>query len=336
MTRHPDIVKQSDLLNQLILDRHTMAELGQVEVLWMYPKVHRVLGFISKSGFLGAKKAAFNLDQLHTLGTKSILVNSAPMETDAEKVRELESLVHCEVWTDDGNKVGKIVDYLFNHKTGAIQAYLVVSNGWGGITGSVYKLPPGQILNLGHKRILIGEAAMATLDLYRAGIQEKITQATELLKEEKTHVAAEVRSLFQQAKTATGIAKERAQALAEQAKEQLLETTHILTEEIIDRADAIAAPQSTDADWDDEWDATPPAPPTPPQATAPPVPTAAPPHPAPQPTAPGDLDDLWDDEWETSPPTSPAAPASVPPTTLREPARSASPTDDEDDDEPWI
>ena len=332
MASHPDIVKQSDLLNQLILDRHTMAELGQVEVLWMYPKVHRVLGFISKSGFLGAKKAAFNLDQLHTLGTKSLLVNSAPMATDAEKVRQLESLVNCEVWTDDGNKVGKIGDYLFNLKTGAIQAYLFMANGWGGLTGRVYKLPPGQILNLGHKRVLISELAIPALELYRAGIQEKFTKATELLKEEKTQVAAEVRSLFQQAKTATGLAKERAQALAEQAKEQLLETTQILTEEIIDRTAAIADPLTND-DWDDEWElTTPPPPPAPPES--PPTPTAVPPS-KPAPRTAAELDDLWDDEWENPPaesrptPAPPASPAQSP-----EPARSPRP--EEEDDEPWI
>jgi uncharacterized protein YrrD len=333
MTSHPDIVKQSDLLNQLILDRYTMAELGQVEVLWMYPKVHRVLGFISKSGFLGAKKAAFNLDQLHTLGAKSILVNSAPMATDAEKVRELESLVHCEVWTDDGNQVGKIVDYLFNLKTGAIQAYLFVANGWGGLASSVYKLPPGQILNLGHRRVLIGESAMASLEIYRAGIQEKLTKATELLKEEKTHVAAEVRSLFQQAKTATSIAKERAQALAEQAKEQLLETTQILTEEIIDRTDAIADPKTTDADWDDEWELETlparPAPSAPPSKSTP----TPPPQPDPRPASADDLDDLWDDEWD-NPPAVPH-PTPAPPAPSR-PAPRSNILDADDDDEPWI
>lgn len=52
----PEVLKQSDLLNQLVLDRNTMEELGHVDVLWMHPPVHRVLGFICKSGFLGTKK----------------------------------------------------------------------------------------------------------------------------------------------------------------------------------------------------------------------------------------------------------------------------------------
>lgn len=303
---HSHIVKHSDLLNQLILDRHTMAQLGQVEALWMYPKVHRVLGFISKSGWLGAQKAAFNLDQLHTLGAQSILVSSAPMATDIEKVRELESLVQCAVWTDDGNQIGKIVDYLFDYKTGAIQAYLFVSNGWGRVTGSVYELPPSQILNLGHRRILIAESAIQSCQIYRAGLQEKLTQATAVLKAEKTHVTAELRSLLHQAQTASTLAKDRAQALAEQAKatalslnEHWLDTTQTLTDELRDRA----VDRPTDVEWDDDWPPTPLTPPTP-------------------------TDDIWDDEWTAAPSSSPAVPTAAP--------TAAPPAAPDPADEPWI
>jgi uncharacterized protein YrrD len=325
-----DIVKQSDLLHQLILDRHTMAELGQVEVLWMYPKVHRVLGFISKSGWLGSQKAAFNLDQLHTVGAKSILVNSQPLETDAEKVRQLESLVNCEVWTEAGNQIGKIIDYLFHLRTGEIPAYLFVSNGWGGITGTVYKLPPDQILNIGHRRVLVAASAVSALEIYRAGIQAKITKATELIKEEKTQVAAGLRSLLQQAKTATEIAKERAQILAEQAKEkaqtlneQLLETTYMITEELVDRTPPVTPTNDIDYVWDEDWSAPPPAP-TPP--------TTPPTMPAPRPTSPpvsadSNLADVWDDEPETAP--------SQPRPSTQPPPPKATPRDN-DDDEPWI
>ncbi len=51
MTTQPESIKQSELLNQLVLNRDTMEELGRIEVLWMYAPSHRVLGFIAKSGF---------------------------------------------------------------------------------------------------------------------------------------------------------------------------------------------------------------------------------------------------------------------------------------------
>ncbi|NJR65874.1 MAG: hypothetical protein HC772_12035 [Leptolyngbyaceae cyanobacterium CRU_2_3] len=68
MTAQTEIVRQSDLINQLVLDRQTLEELGRVELLWMYPPAHRVLGFICKSGFLGNKKFAFKLDQITAVG----------------------------------------------------------------------------------------------------------------------------------------------------------------------------------------------------------------------------------------------------------------------------
>lgn len=221
MTTQPEVIRQSDLLNQLIFDRNTMEELGRVDVLWMHPPVHRVLGFISRSGLLGTKKTAFNLAQIKTLGANGILVNAKPVETDSEKVRKLESLLNCEIWSDGGNKIGRITDCLFNLKTGVITQYLFVSSGWGGIASGVYLLPPSQILSFGSKRVLVAEVAAQNLAVYREGIKEKLTNAGNSLKEDYIQATQELRSLTKQAQAATEQAKERAQTLAEQAREKV-------------------------------------------------------------------------------------------------------------------
>jgi len=231
MATQPEVVKQSDLLNQLVLDRNTMEELGHVDVLWMHPPVHRVLGFICKSGFLGTKKTAFNLAQITRLGVNSILVNAQPVETDSEKVRKLESLIDCEVWSDAGNKIGRITDCLFNLKTGVITQYLFVSSGWGGMAGGIYLLPPTKVLSFGRKRVLVSEAAAQTLTVYREGIKQKLTKARNIFKEDYIQVTQEVRSLAKQAQVATEQAKERAQILAEQAKQKVHSLNQQLKEE---------------------------------------------------------------------------------------------------------
>ncbi|WP_250122749.1 PRC-barrel domain-containing protein [Chroococcidiopsis sp. CCMEE 29] len=231
MATQPEVVKQSDLLNQLVLDRNTMEELGHVDVVWMHPPVHRVLGFICKSGFLGTKKTAFNLAQITTLGANSILVNAQPVETDSEKVRKLESLLDCEVWSDAGNKIGRITDCLFNLKTGLITQYLFVSSGWGGMAGEIYLLLPSKVLSFGRKRVLVSEAAAQTLTVYREGIKQKLTKARNIFKEDYIQVTQEVRSLAKQAQAATEQAKERAQILAEQAKEKVHSLNQQLKEE---------------------------------------------------------------------------------------------------------
>lgn len=357
MATQPAVVKQSDLLNQLVLDRSTMEELGRVEVLWTYPAAHRVFGFICKSGFLGKQKTAFKLPQIHTLGTSSILVHSQPEATDSEKVQQLESLLNCEVWSDAGNKIGRITDYLFNLQTGEINYYLFASSGWGGITGSIYQLPPNYILSVGSKRVLVPEGAVRSFAVYREGINQKLSKAREVLKEDYSQVTQELRSFVKQARTVTEQAKTKAQSVAEQAKEkaqsfaeQLQEETHNFTEQAKTRSQEFAEQVQDPTSWlDDDFfdEPTPPTPeptpqpqqaptPTPqPQAratatntTATPTNPTAPVHPSSTPkTAAQTTTDDWDDEfWEED---EPAATNRV-----YTPTRSQS--EEDDDDDPWI
>ncbi|MBW4538535.1 MAG: PRC-barrel domain-containing protein [Myxacorys chilensis ATA2-1-KO14] len=283
MSKQPDAVKHSDLLNQVVLERRSMQEFGQLEVLWTYPQMHRVLGFICRSGWLGSKKTAFNLDQLDAIGANGILVNSKPVDTDAEKVRQIESLVGWEVWTDNGERTGKIIDYLFDLETGEIEHYLFTSNSLGGIAGSIYMLPSNYILSFGNRRVLVPAGAARSFALYREGIQEKFSKVTELLKEEKSHLTQDVRSLF-------GQAKERAKLVAEQAREKartVVEQVDGLIDDI-DLDDASQPPVSTTrnepAPWDD-WDIDAPKPPVQEPLKKP----VKPPQPKPS-------NDSWDDD----------------------------------------
>ncbi len=243
----PELVKQSDLLNQVVLDRASMQQFGQIEVLWMYPKVHRVLGFICKSGWLGSKKTAFNLDQLDSIGADGVLVNSNPVDTDAEKVRQLESFVGCEVWTDAGERVGKVIDYLFDLQTGDIEQYLYVSDGWSGMVGSVYMLPSNYILRFGNGRVLVPGESISSFAIYRSGIQDKFSKVTDLF-EERVQAAPDVRSLLQQT-------KEKARILAEQAKEKARSVAEQVVEEFDfeDEPESIANSSSEPDPWDD-WE----------------------------------------------------------------------------------
>ncbi|MBW4583404.1 MAG: PRC-barrel domain-containing protein [Tildeniella nuda ZEHNDER 1965/U140] len=220
MTPLPDVIRQSDLLNQLILDRTTMEALGRVEVMWMYPSAHRVLGFVCKAGTFGAKKTAFKLAQISTLGANGILTRDQPEETDATKVRQLETLLHCEVWSETGNKIGKITDYLFNLKTGTITHYLLASSGWAGIASDLYQLPPSQVLSMGRKRVLVTEASAQTLAVDQSGIKQTLAKATSVLKEDYGQATEELRSLSKQAQAATEQAKGRFQTLTGQLKER--------------------------------------------------------------------------------------------------------------------
>ncbi len=171
-----EFIRQSQLIDKIVLDRATMDECGRIEVMWCYPKVHRVLGFICKSGSFNATKMAFNLDQLDKIGENGVLVMSAPVETDRDRVQQLESLIGCEVWTDEGKRVGRINDYVFQLKSGNIRHYLLASSGLQGLTGKLYSLYPTQILGYGRGRVMVSGGIVPGLELYQVGMDQKLEQ----------------------------------------------------------------------------------------------------------------------------------------------------------------
>jgi uncharacterized protein YrrD len=208
-----ELARYSDLINQLVLDRLTMEELGRIEVLWEYPQAHRVFGFIVKNKAFGKERSAFNLDHMESRGENGVMVNGDPSETDVDRVREIQSLVGCEVWTDMGNRLGKISDHLFDLKTGQVKQYLFVSGGIKGFAGAVYALYPSQILSWGSRRVMVSAAIVEDLEVYQAGVQEKFSKLTDMLREEKGHARQNFQSIVDRAKN-------KAQTLADQAREQ--------------------------------------------------------------------------------------------------------------------
>jgi len=221
MSTQLEIIRHEQLLNQLIINRQTMEELGRIEMLWMYAPSHKVLGFIGKAGFLGTKKSAFKLTQIVALGANGILIHSQPEDTDPEKVRLLESVIQCEVWGESGSRIGKIIDYVFDLKTGDISHYLFVSDGLGGVLGEIYQLTPQQILNVGRRRVLVTEATAKKLTIYRGGLKQTVVNAGVFLKEEKAQVTEELQTLTKQVQSATVQAKGRFLNLTEHVKERV-------------------------------------------------------------------------------------------------------------------
>ncbi len=241
MTQLPDRVRQSNFLNQVIIDRTTTEELGRVEVLWMYVPKHRVLGFVGKSGLLGNKKFAFKLEQVQAIGEGGIVTQGQPETTTPDRVKRLESLMQHEVWTEGGERLGKVTDCVFNLKTGEITHYLFVSSDISGILGSIYQVSPRWIGSIGEKRILLSVTAI--VEPYQESLPQKITKTAETLKEEAvqewrsitekaTGQIKQIRSqvkersqevserLREEAQTLAERAKEQSQTLAEQVKEQ--------------------------------------------------------------------------------------------------------------------
>jgi uncharacterized protein YrrD len=262
----PTLITHSDLVGGQVFDRDTTEELGRVETLWMYPQSDRVLGFIVKSGLLGKTKAAVNLKQIRTVGPQIVWTEGKSTATNADRVKQLESLIGLDLCTEGGERIGRIVDCQFNWKTGEIVEYRFATNQLEAITGDTFVLHPAYILSFGKKRVLISDRAAKAVLEQPVGIQRKLAVLKDNLKTEYTQVSGDVLTIAQQAKQT---AQTRAKSFSETATEQLEQlsdkagdraqkfaqkaskTAHNLTEKAIDKWDELAAElEAADVDRD--------------------------------------------------------------------------------------
>ncbi|MGB3614710.1 MAG: PRC-barrel domain-containing protein [Elainellaceae cyanobacterium] len=214
MTHPSDILQYRHLIDRPVLDRQTMEEVGRVDTLWMFPQRNRVLGVVCRPGRFGAKRLVFKLTQMDASGD-GLLMQGDPEPTVAAKVQQLESLIGQEVWSDRGERVGKIVDCLFNPDNGVILRYLITPGSWASITDGTYLLSPKQIVSFSAKRTLIAADDIDDLEVYQPGLRQRLAQIRAMLKEDYVDsVARELRSLSSQV-------QDQVQGIAERAQEQM-------------------------------------------------------------------------------------------------------------------
>lgn len=223
MSTQQQILKQGDLLNRLVLERSTAEEVGRVSSLWLNSVAHQVVGLTCKSGFLGNKKHSFAWEQVTRVGADSILVNNTSDGAEPEKPEQVVSLIGHEVWTDAGNKVGKLVDYLFESETGAVVSYLFVSSGWRGVLDGVYLLPIVAIASIGSKRVIVADAIVQVPTQYAEGLNQKVNQATELLKDDLEKTKRDIEAVKNRTQNLAEQVKDKTQEITEKAKEKVSE-----------------------------------------------------------------------------------------------------------------
>ncbi|MBZ8179601.1 PRC-barrel domain-containing protein [Oscillatoria salina] len=221
MTTQPELMRRSQLINKLVLERRTTDKVGNVEQLWLDPHAHEIQSFSCKSGLFGHNKLIFTWEQIETIGHDCILVNCSPTEAMKEKPDRSELIINHEVWTDAGVRAGKIVDYLFNLQTGKVVGYLFVADGWEGVTDGTYILEPVAISSVGNKRAIVFDRAARNAAKFSEGLKNKIEQATSFFSADYAQTRKEV-------ETALSKAKEAAESVAFQAKDKLNEAKNKL------------------------------------------------------------------------------------------------------------
>ncbi|MGF1591597.1 MAG: PRC-barrel domain-containing protein [Pleurocapsa sp.] len=182
MTTLSKDVKQSALLNQLVLNFDTTEIVGRVKKLWLDVNSHQVKGLTCAYGIFDREKRLFSWQKVVTVGQDSILVNAG--EREVEQPESVNNVIGLQVWTDAGNQVGKLVDYCIDTNTGAVVAYLFASNGWRGVANGTYMLSPEAVITVGSKRMIVAEEKIETAQQYEEGLRKKIQHAKQFIQED--------------------------------------------------------------------------------------------------------------------------------------------------------
>jgi uncharacterized protein YrrD len=213
-------IKQSELLNQLVLDFDTTEIVGHVKKLWLDVKAHQVKGLTCTHGMFDREKHTFSWEKVVTVGHDSILVNTENQET-VEQLESNDNVIGLKVWTDAGNKVGKLVDYCINIQTGAVVAYLFTSNGWKGIANGTYLLSPDAVITFGSQRIIMAEASIEDAQQYEEGLNKKIQHTKEFIQDDIAKSQSDFGVAVQNTQKATSGLQAKAQHRTEVAIEKL-------------------------------------------------------------------------------------------------------------------
>ena len=219
MTTAQQVIKRSDFLNRRVIDRKTVEEVGHVDQLWVDPQSHQAIGFICKSGFLGKNKRWFAWSQVETVG-ENILVNAHPEVPEPQQPESAISMIGSEVLTDGGNKVGSVIDYLFDVNTGNVVNYLFKSSGWRGVLNGIYLLGPTLISSMGSKVLIVAEAAIAEPQQYADGLNQKVGQAREVFKKDLDDTLKHVEGVKGTAQNLAEKFQDQAQSVREKAQDQ--------------------------------------------------------------------------------------------------------------------
>jgi len=240
MMKTDPMIWRRDLLSRLVLDQRTTEEIGKVAQLWIDTGTHQVVSVTCKCGFLGRTQRSFGWTQIETIGMDSILVKLQP-GVELETPHLAEPVVGSELWTDAGNKVGRLTDYCLDSQTGVVNSYLFTSDNLRGLTEGTYQLSPQAILSIGSKRVMAINDAVQNAERYTEGLGPKIAQAADFIREDYTQTQKDLMVVMEEGKILAGQVQKRAKKFTGQARERLTEVADQVQETTQQLANQVAS-----------------------------------------------------------------------------------------------
>ena len=213
------ILRASQLVERLVLDLDTADAIGHVAQVLVDVQQHQVEGLICQTGLLGRDRSPVSWVQIESIGKDSLVVRPGP-DVSGPGLDAAQPMAGLEVWSDAGDRIGRLVDYCLDRQTGKIQCYLYTPEGLRGLADGLYAIAPAAVVSAGRKRMMVRDGAIAQPDLYEAGWSQRATQAQAYLQDDYAQTRKDWESAKQSGQAIAGEVQEQAQKLASQAKDQ--------------------------------------------------------------------------------------------------------------------
>lgn len=174
----PDQLLLSDLLNHTVrcelgLD-HGPGVMG-----WIHPPVHRLLGWISRPSALRMTREVWRLDQCCGFTDQQIYVRGEPAITDPATLERLPTVLDADLLDRDGDRLGSLVDLVFEPESGAIRHYLVARSDPRLPGSSRWRLTPNRILDHRPGQVMTALNGLDDLPLARASVRQDLLRRTQ-------------------------------------------------------------------------------------------------------------------------------------------------------------
>jgi uncharacterized protein YrrD/ElaB/YqjD/DUF883 family membrane-anchored ribosome-binding protein len=208
------VLRHRQLYDRLVIDLDTTEELGRMAHLVVDVRTHQVEGLVCKTGLLGHERLPIPWVNIEAIGVDSIVVkrDSAAVSERFDAALPMDGQ---ELWTDVGNRVGRVVDFCFDRQTGAISQYLFTAPGWQGLTDGVYLFQPDVVVSAGRKRVMVRHQALADAPQYSAGLPDR---ATDFLQDDASQTRQDLQTVVDRTQDIAGQVQTQAQKLGEEAK----------------------------------------------------------------------------------------------------------------------
>jgi len=174
----PDQLLLSDLLNHTVrcdlgLDH------GPGLMAWMHPPVHRLLGWVSRPSALRMSREVWRLDQCCGITDQQVFVRGEPASTDLVILEQLPTLMDAALLDRYDERIGTVVDFVFEPATGAIRHYLIARSDPRLPGTSRWRLSPDRIQDQQAGAVSTALQTLDDLPLARSSVRQDLLQRTQ-------------------------------------------------------------------------------------------------------------------------------------------------------------